>query len=68
MKTYSEARNALPADAKWSCSFGYPGEGGYSEYWRVDGKRFEVSNGSGQFVFAPFVWTVVDQRHVPRLL
>lgn len=57
---YQQAIDQLPPGAKWSSSFGYPGEGGYSEFWRADGKRFEVSNGSGQFVFAPFVWTVKE--------
>ncbi len=45
--TYGEALAALPHGAAWSASFGYPGEGGYSEYWRTpDGRRFEISNGS----------------------
>ncbi|HTI81788.1 MAG TPA: hypothetical protein VL614_15170 [Acetobacteraceae bacterium] len=42
----TEALKALPADAKWSCSFGNPGEGGYTEYHRTPaGERWIVSNG-----------------------
>lgn len=45
-KSYSEAAAQLPADAKWSSSFGYPGEGGYSEYHRDhDGNRYVIQNG-----------------------
>jgi hypothetical protein len=41
--TYDQAIGTLPPDAKWSCSFGNPGEDGYSEFWRDrDGQRFEV--------------------------
>ena len=59
--TYQQATGTLPKGAKWSSSFGYPGEGGYSEFWRTsDGKRFEISNGRGEFVFAPFVWSVKE--------
>ena len=44
--TRSEAIQALPYGAKWSCSFGNPGEGGYVEYYRApDGRRWQVSNG-----------------------
>lgn len=44
--TRKEAYAALPANAKWSCSFGYPGEGGFSERFKTpEGKRYEISNG-----------------------
>ncbi len=57
--SYQQAIDTLPQDSKWSSSFGYPGKGGYVEYWRTtDGQRFEISNGCGEFIFAPFVWTV----------
>jgi hypothetical protein len=57
-KFYSDAAAQLPADAKWSCSFGYPGEGGYSEYHRdTTGKRYVISNGKWNAI-APFDWTV----------
>lgn len=44
--TSQEAYAKLPANAKWSSSFGNPGEGGFSEFYRTpDGKRFEIGNG-----------------------
>lgn len=44
--TYREASAFLPADTKWSSSFGYPGEGGYCEYHRDPaGKRYTIQNG-----------------------
>jgi hypothetical protein len=46
-KSYSEAREALPVDAKWSCSFGYPGNGGFAEYYRdAQGARHVITNGT----------------------
>jgi len=43
---YSEARAALPDDAEWSSSFGYPGQGGFAEYYRDPrGDRFIIQNG-----------------------
>lgn len=58
--SYQQAIDTLPAGAKWSNSFGYPGEGGYCEYWRTpDGKRYQVSNGE-YWRFAKFVWTVKE--------
>jgi hypothetical protein len=45
-RTYSEAAAQLPADAKWSSSFGYPGCSGYAEYHRTqDGRRYVIENG-----------------------
>lgn len=42
----TEALNQLPADAKWSCSFGYPGEGGFTEFYRQpDGTKWIITNG-----------------------
>lgn len=44
--TVEQAYDALPSDAKWSCSFGYPGEGGFTEFWRTpNGDRWVVTNG-----------------------
>jgi hypothetical protein len=58
MATYSELTDALPLNAKWSSSFGHPGEGGYTEYWRNDaGERWVITNGPYNAV-APFDWTV----------
>lgn len=43
--TSQEAYAQLPAAAKWSSSFGNPGEGGFTEFYRTpDGKRFEIGN------------------------
>lgn len=41
--TYQAARNALPAAAWWSSSFGNPGEERYSEAWRIVGRRFWIT-------------------------
>lgn len=35
----------LPGDAKWSCSFGYPGQGGFTEFWVSGGRRWIIQNG-----------------------
>jgi len=44
--SYSDAAAQLPADARWSASFGNPGEGGYCEYHRDQaGRRYIISNG-----------------------
>jgi hypothetical protein len=55
---YQEVRRHLPADAYLSCTFGYAGVGGYSEFWRTpDGERWEIRNGS-YLESAPFHWTL----------
>jgi hypothetical protein len=42
----NKAYDQLPADAVWSCSFGYPGEGGFTEYHRQpDGTKWVITNG-----------------------
>ncbi len=56
-KSYSEAAAQLPEGAKWSASFGNPGEGGYCEFHRVNGQRFAIKNGSWS-ACAPFVWSL----------
>jgi hypothetical protein len=44
--TMTEAYAQLPADAKWSCSFGQPGNGGFEERFRQpNGTLFVISNG-----------------------
>lgn len=41
------AYDQLPADAKWSCSFGNPGEGRFTEFFRQpDGTKWAITNGS----------------------
>lgn len=60
--TYAEALAKLPEDATISTTFGYPGEGGYSEFHRrPDGRRYEITNGP-YYARKPFVWEmrVVD--------
>ena len=42
--TYSEAVNAIPEDAKWSCSFGNPGDGGFSAIFRDKAEKITVCN------------------------
>lgn len=44
--TREQAHAALPDDARWTSSFGYPGKGGFVEYFRTpDGSRYLISNG-----------------------
>lgn len=45
--TEQEARDALPPDARWSCSFGNPGEERYSEFWRDAAGRRTVLKKDG---------------------
>lgn len=60
--TYDQACQSLPLDAKWSASFGYPGQGGYTEYHRTpSGERWTVSNGS-YLDSAPFAWHAEQVR------
>jgi len=55
--TYKEATDLLPDNAAWSCSFGYPGDGGYTEFHRTpDGRRYIISNGPWT-ALAPFAWS-----------
>jgi hypothetical protein len=45
--TYSQATAKLPDHARWSCSFGNPGEGGYVEIYRdASGNRYVLANGT----------------------
>lgn len=56
--TFAEARNQIPQDAEWSCSFGNPGEGGCSVHFHTkDGRRFVIDNGPWD-ALKPFNWTV----------
>lgn len=67
--TYAQAIATLPSTARWSCSFGYPGEGGFREYFhgpRPDGRpgRRTYIIGNGQwFDLRPFRFSVaiIDQ-------
>jgi hypothetical protein len=55
--TYEEACAKIPRDALLTCTFGYPNEGGYTEFWWTPaGRRWEVSNGPW-FAMWPFDWT-----------
>jgi predicted glycosyl hydrolase (DUF1957 family) len=55
--TYDEALKLLPAGAVWSSSFGYPGEGGYTEFHRLpSGERWRIENGPYD-AMKPFEWT-----------
>jgi hypothetical protein len=45
--TRQQAYAQIPENAKWSCSFGYPGEGGFHEIYRTaDGRKFDITNGT----------------------
>jgi hypothetical protein len=42
--TYQDAINLIPADAKWTCSFGYVGTSeNYSEWFRSGNRRYVVA-------------------------
>lgn len=67
MSTYAEACDRVPPDAVWSSSFGYPGEGGYAEFWRTpDGQRWTITNGPHDAI-APFEWRC-DRLDVPVIV
>jgi hypothetical protein len=44
--TYQDAIKTLPLGAKWSSSFGNPGDGGYAEYHRAGDDRYLIKNGN----------------------
>ena len=57
MKTLADAQAKLPADAEWSACFGYPGEGGYAEYYRrPNGETIFITNGSYELTHHEFDW------------
>lgn len=57
--THAKAVASLPEGAKWSASFGNPGERFYSEYWDAPGGRtFILSDGGDEYL--PHDWTVRD--------
>lgn len=57
-KTLSDAIKSLPDNARWSCCFGNPGEGGYAEAYNTDdGTTYWIRNGSW-IEISPFTWTV----------
>jgi hypothetical protein len=63
--TYEQALAALPPDAEWTSSFGWPGLAGYAAYFRTrNGTRYVLRNGTSWMDLAPFNWTVsqVDDR------
>lgn len=48
-RRYADAAAQLPQGALWSSSFGYAGESGFTEFWRLpDGSRYVISNGSNE--------------------
>ena len=65
MQTFTSHHDAImatPAGTRWSCSFGQPGEGGYSEYLHTpDDRCFIVSNGLWD-ALKPFTWTLTEGR------
>lgn len=62
-KTYGEAAGKLPKGAKWSSTFGNPGDEFYSEYHRdPSGRRFEIAKKGDE-------WDVGERKkggHVKR--
>src|SRR5208282_4040022 len=54
--TESDAYKLLPAGAVWSCCFGNPGEGGFTEYFRAGGRRWVITNGPWDGVPWAFDW------------
>lgn len=58
-KTLSDAQTSLPADVKLSCTFGYPGEGGFTAFYRRDdGARWTIKNGPWNDIAPDRSWTV----------
>lgn len=57
--TQQEAYDLLPTDAVWSCSFGNPGETGFTEYHRTpSGERWVITNGPrDHWLVRPTAWT-----------
>ena len=53
--TEQQALTKLPANAKWSSSFGNPGNDRFSEMYRADGKRFEVGHVYNEWFFREVV-------------
>jgi hypothetical protein len=65
--TKKEAYALLPVDAKWSSSFGNPGEGGYVEYYRTpQGERWSVTNGA--LLSSQFDWRCEPVCFVPAAI
>ncbi len=63
---YLSAKNSLPEGSVIGSTFGYPGEGGYTEFWETPGgERYTIDNGKW-FDFAPFTWTVLKLRDSSR--
>jgi hypothetical protein len=59
--SYPQAIAKLPPNAYISCTFGYPGVGGYSEYYRdPEGRRYIVAN--GRYDGDGKVWTFEEVR------
>lgn len=58
MKNYADAKRAMLAlapDARWSSSFGNPGDFGFCEYWRTpDHTRWIISSGT----WCEYRWSV----------
>ena len=58
--TYDAASALLPAGAEWSSSFGNPGEGGYTEFWRTGNVRHKITNGNYE-ARQPFQWDITPE-------
>lgn len=57
-----EAYESLPRDVVWSCSFGYPGQGGFQDWFRdTSGTIYIVKNGP-YYDSSPFKWSVEIKR------
>lgn len=57
--TEKQAYALLPKDAKWSSSFGNPGEGGFIEYHRTSAGQWIISNGPYFLSSSEFMWNCV---------
>jgi len=59
--TQSQAYARIPADAQWSCCFGYPGDAPFDEiYHAADGRRWMISKRW------PDAWSVTELAPLER--
>jgi hypothetical protein len=58
-----EAYALVPITAKWCCSFGYPGQGGFDERYALEnGDTLSVTNGDFNAT-RPFDWRVRVRKY-----
>ena len=63
--SHQAAIMATPAGTRWSCSFGYPGQGGYSEFLHTPDDRCLILRNGDWDACKPFVWTLEEGKPYP---